>query len=178
MNNPRRTFLTLGGGILAAAALPSGAFAAPPVRTIDFRNLHTEEQATVAYARGGRYLRDGMAKANRILRDWRADEIAKMDPRVLDFVNALTAALGYDDAVGIISGYRSPKTNRMLRQRGGGVAKRSLHMRGMAIDIRLAGLASGRVAEAAHRLRRGGVGLYTRSNFVHLDCGRVRHWGA
>lgn len=179
MNIARRGFLTLGTGLAMAAAAPASAWARPPLRTIDFRNLHTSERASVAYAEGSRYLPDGMNKASRILRDWRSNEMAPMDPRVLDFIDSLTSALGYTDEVGIISGYRSPKTNRMLRRRGSrGVAKRSLHMRGMAVDIRLDGLAPGRVAEAARRLRRGGVGLYTRSNFVHLDCGRVRHWGA
>ena len=154
------------------------AWARPSVRRIDFRNLHTEERASVAYAQGARYLKDGMATASKILRDWRSNEVAPMDPRVLDFINALTEIIGYDDEVGIISGYRSPKTNKMLRGRSKGVAKRSLHMRGMAVDIRLEGMSAGKVAHAARRLRRGGVGLYTRSNFVHLDCGRVRHWGA
>jgi uncharacterized protein YcbK (DUF882 family) len=179
MISTRRVFLTLGSGLVAAAAAPAGAWAAPSVRTIDFRNLHTEERASVAYARGTRYLHDGLSKANRILRDWRTDEVAPIEPKVLDFVKALTNLIGYGEEVGIISGYRSPNTNKMLRQRGsGGIAKRSLHMRGMAIDIRLDGLSAERVAEAARRLRRGGVGLYSRSNFVHLDCGRVRHWGA
>ncbi len=177
MGSTRRGFLTLGTGIVAAAALPAELWARPASRTIDFRNLHTEERASVAYAQGTRYLRDGLARANTILRDWRTDEVTRMDPKVLDFIDALTRSLGYDGEVGIISGYRSPRTNNLLRKKGGGVAKRSLHMRGMAVDIRLSGMAPGRVAEAARRLRRGGVGLYTRSNFVHLDTGRVRHWG-
>lgn len=178
MIDTRRAFLILGSGLVAVAAAPASAWARPARRTIDFRNLHTEERASVAYAEGDRYLPEGMAKASQILRDWRADEVAPIDPRVLDFVEAVTRLVGHDGEVGIISGYRSPATNRMLRQRGGSVAKRSLHMRGMAIDIRLDGLPARRVAQAARRLRRGGVGLYSRSNFVHLDCGRVRHWGA
>lgn len=182
MCDSRRCFLALGAGFLATTALPSDVWAKSlrrfATRAIDFRNLHTEERASVTYHDGSRYLRDGLGKANRILRDWRANEVARIDPRVLDFVQALTSELDYDGEVGIISGYRSPNTNSMLRKRGGGVARRSLHMRGMAIDIRLEDLPAKRVAKAARKLRLGGVGLYSRSNFVHLDSGPVRTWGA
>jgi uncharacterized protein YcbK (DUF882 family) len=130
----------------------------------------------VIYHEDGLYLPDAMAAANQVLRDHRSDEIAQMDPALLDFLHAAQTRLGSTGTFEIISAYRSPATNEMLRQRGGGVARRSLHLQAKAIDVRLTDAATKDLRQVGLDLQRGGVGYYSKSNFVHLDTGRVRWW--
>ena len=123
------------------------------------------------------YDADALDDINHVLRDWRTGEVYRIDPVLLDDVFELQARLGHGGPVRIISGYRSPRTNAALAGKGRGVAKRSLHMQGRAIDLALGGVPTLEVRDAALALGRGGVGTYSKSGFVHLDTGRVRRWG-
>lgn len=145
-------------------------------RQLTFVNLHTDERLTAAYRKNGRVDPGALRDINYILRDWRTDEVTDMDVETLDILFDLRGRVDSDAPVEIISGYRSPRTNRMLAARSGGVARRSLHMYGKAIDLRLPDQNLVEVARTALRMRRGGVGLYRRSGFVHIDSGRPRHW--
>lgn len=158
-------------------ALPGAAFAAVRPRVLKFAHLHTAERLEVAYSDGVQYLPDALAAINQLLRDFRTGDVHAIDPKLLDLLHALRDTTGATRPFEIISGYRSPQTNAMLRQRGGGgVASGSLHMVGQAIDIRLPDVPLATLRDAALSLARGGVGYYPSSNFVHVDTGRVRRW--
>ena len=180
----RRRFLGAGAAIAAAAVLPSRLSAAPaakrvPERVLSFFNTHTGERLRAAYCCGGVYQPDALRDINHILRDFRANAVKPIDPKLLDFLHELGGTLETDAPFHIISGYRSPHTNGLLRERGGpatGVASRSLHMEGKAIDIRVPGVKLDHLRGAARSLKLGGVGFYPSSNFVHVDTGRVRYW--
>lgn len=178
----RRAFL---GASLAAAgtlAVPSLALAGaaqPASRRLKLYNTHTGESIDVTYFEQGVYHREAMTEIDFLLRDFRVNQAEPMAREVIDIVHDLTAALDARGQVHIICGYRSPKTNEMLRTtRGGGVAKHSLHLEARAIDLRVPGRALADVRKAALTLGRGGVGMYSREGFVHVDNGRVRQWGA
>jgi uncharacterized protein YcbK (DUF882 family) len=180
----RRCFLA-GLGTLALTSVAGSAAEAASIlkpaaahRRLRLKHLHTGERIDVVYQRNGRYLSDGLAALNRFLRDHRDQSVHAIDTRVLDFLHDLTGELGTRERIGIVCGYRSPRSNAFLRANSSGVAKRSLHLEGMAIDIRVPGMRVSTVAEAALDLKRGGVGRYTRSNFVHIDCGKFRTWGS
>lgn len=147
-------------------------------RRLKLKHLHTGETIDIVYKRNGRNLPGAAAALDRFLRDHRDNSVHAIDARLLDFLHDLTVELGTASRIGIVCGYRSPRSNAYLRARSPGVAKRSLHLQGMALDIRVPGMRVATVAEAALDLRRGGVGKYTRSNFVHIDTGRFRTWGA
>nr|WP_207191925.1 DUF882 domain-containing protein [Halochromatium roseum] len=148
-------------------------------RILSLHHLHTDERLTLTYRKGDHYQRSALARLNNFLRDFRTGDIATIDPQLFDLLYDIKQSLGHTDAVfEIVSGYRSPKTNAMLSRTSSGVAKRSLHMSGKAIDIRLSDMPTRSIRDAALRLSRGGVGYYSRSNFVHLDTGTVRQWGA
>lgn len=174
----RRQFVTA-----TIAALP-GLAALPRVlqastvapRTLAFLHTHTGESLEVEYFASGRYLPDALESVNHLLRDFRTGDEHVIDPGVLDILHDLTGLTGSSRPFQVISGYRSPRTNAMLRERSGGVAAKSLHMQGKAIDIRLADVPLSRLRDAALSLQRGGVGYYPGSNFVHVDTGRVRRW--
>ncbi|HJR58586.1 MAG TPA: DUF882 domain-containing protein [Vicinamibacterales bacterium] len=182
----RRAFLGFGAVAAAAALSPLKAHAAPPpasrkaaLRKLSFFNTHTGERLQTTYCCDGRYEPEALQQINHILRDFRANEVKPIDPKLLDLLHELGGTLETDQPFHIISGYRSPHTNTMLRQRGGattGVASRSLHMVGKAIDIRLPGVKLDHLRGAARSLKLGGVGYYPSSNFVHVDTGRVRFW--
>ena len=166
-----------------APAAPVAAAASSPAkatRALSFVHTHTAEKLSIQYCCDGRYDAEALAKLNRLLRDFRTGEVKPIDPKLFDLLHELSAELGTDDApFHIISGYRSPHTNSMLQQRGGkntGVASKSLHMVGKAMDIRLPDVKLKSLREAAASLKRGGVGYYPSSNFVHVDTGRVRYW--
>ena len=149
-----------------------------PARRLRLYNTHTAETLDVTYFENGEYHPQALAELDFILRDFRANEAMPMARGVLDLVHDLSVALETDAPVHIISGYRSPATNAMLREtRDGGVAKHSLHMDGMAIDLRVPGRSLAQVHNAALKLHRGGVGFYAKEDFVHVDVGRVRRWG-
>lgn len=174
----RRGFLS-GCAAAASVLVVPNAFAnidKTPERALALHHLHTGERARITYWADGEYLRDGLAEINHLLRDHRTGDQHKMDPRLFDLLYQTQARLDCRGEFHIISGYRSPKTNRMLRQNSRGVAKRSLHMDGKALDIRLSGCDIKQLHRAAKSLKAGGVGLYSQSNFVHVDTGRVRYW--
>lgn len=150
----------------------------PPVRSLAFVHTHTGEKATITYWEQGRYLPQGLAQINHLLRDHYNDQVSVIDPALVELLHRLVQQLDTRKPLHIVSAYRSAQTNERLRQRGNGVAKRSLHLDGKAIDIRIPGHDLNQVHRAALSLKGGGVGLYTRSQFVHLDVGRVRRWGA
>jgi uncharacterized protein YcbK (DUF882 family) len=147
-------------------------------RHIALHHLHTGEKVKLTYWEKGEYLSDSLAEVNRILRDFRTGEEHPIDPVLLDMLHTLRLRAGRKAPFEIISGYRSPKTNNMLRAQSNGVAKRSLHMQGRALDIRLPGMELKDLHRAAVDLKVGGVGLYSKSNFIHIDTGRVRYWGS
>jgi uncharacterized protein YcbK (DUF882 family) len=145
-------------------------------RELRFAHTHTGERLTVEYFTSGRYVPDALAAIDHHLRDFRTGEVIQIDRGLLDLLNRLAGATGSSKPFQVISGYRSPKTNQMLRSKSNGVAASSLHMKGMAIDIRLADVPLPKLRQAAMGLRRGGVGFYPGPNFVHVDTGRVRQW--
>jgi uncharacterized protein YcbK (DUF882 family) len=173
----RRRFVQTLALAAPAMALPGLSFArsAEP-RRLSFYHTHTSEKLSVVYHENGAYLPDAMGELNYLLRDHRSDDVIDMDPALLDFLHAAQQRVGSTGTYEIISAYRSPKTNEMLRRNGGGVAKRSMHLQGKAIDVRLTDADTRDLRQAGLDLSRGGVGYYSKSNFVHLDTGRVRRW--
>jgi uncharacterized protein YcbK (DUF882 family) len=176
MNLRRRQCLQLGAALSCIGAGHVFAQSAAPARRLVLRNLHTSEVLDIEYRQGGDYPADAMARIVEVLRDFRTGERHDIDPALLESLADLAAALRVEPVFDVISGYRSPQTNEMLRSQSGGVALRSLHMEGRAIDVRLAGVACSDLAAGALLLGRGGVGFYQRSDFVHLDTGLVRSW--
>jgi uncharacterized protein YcbK (DUF882 family) len=175
----RRRFLGVAGAALVGGfAYPAEAarrlIAAP--RALAFQNLHTGETLKTVYYAEGQYLPEAIRHIDWLLRDFRTEQVHAIDPRLLDLLADLHNRLDTREPFHVISGYRSPKTNAMLASLGDGVAQNSLHMQGMAIDIRVPGRGLNHVRAAALMLRRGGVGYYPRSDFVHVDTGRVRTW--
>jgi uncharacterized protein YcbK (DUF882 family) len=158
------------------AALPARAAVATP-RDIAMSHLHTRERIATVYAIGERFVPSALVSLNHFLRDHYSGEVGEMDPQLYELLQRVRRELGSDRSFEVISGYRSPATNEQLRTtRGGGVARRSLHMDGRAIDVRLPGVSLSDLRDAAIALKSGGVGYYPRENFVHIDTGRVRHW--
>lgn len=176
----RRDFLKIGGGVLAGCLLPTAGWSNllpdSSRRTISFFNTHTGERLSVCYFKSGMYCQDAMARVNHILRDHRTGEVQPIDKRLLDILFSANQKLGCASPFHIISGYRSPKTNAMLRTKSRGVAKLSYHMLGKAVDIRLPDCATRKLRNACIDLELGGVGYYPRSNFVHVDTGAFRTW--
>jgi uncharacterized protein YcbK (DUF882 family) len=172
----RRRFLA--GSCAAAVALLLGrdAKAALAPRRLSFVNTHTDETLSVVYWADGRYEPGALKDINFILRDFRADSVKDIDPGLIDLVHALRTRLESSAPFHIISGYRTPGTNRMLREQSGRVASHSLHCEGRAIDVRLPGTPLPALHRAALALRGGGVGYYATSQFVHVDTGSVRSW--
>jgi uncharacterized protein YcbK (DUF882 family) len=174
----RRRFLSLCAGAAAGLVIAPAhaALDRRGQRALSFHNLHTGEQLTRTYWADGRYLAEPLAEIDHLLRDHRTGDVHPMDPGLLDLLYQLQHKVGSHSPFEIISGYRSPKTNNLLRSNSGGVAKKSLHMRGKAVDIRLPGRDLARLRKAALALRGGGVGYYPKSNFLHVDTGRIRYW--
>jgi uncharacterized protein YcbK (DUF882 family) len=152
--------------------------AAAETRSLKLYFIHTKERAEITYKVNGKYVDAGLRKVNRLLRDWRRDEPTKMDPRLLDLVWEVYQRSGSKDYINVISAYRSPATNAMLRKRSKGVAKNSQHMLGKAMDFFIPDVQLSNLREIGLRVGRGGVGYYPTSGspFVHMDTGSVRHW--
>jgi uncharacterized protein YcbK (DUF882 family) len=174
----RRRFIQtlLGTGAVLATPVLQASLHRASDRSLAFTNLHTGETLRSTYWAEGGYLEDELKGVNQVLRDHRSGEIYAMDPKLLDLLYVLQQSVGVSGAFHIISGYRSPKTNQKLRTKSSGVAKRSLHMQGKAMDIRLPGCELKHLRDAALSLQAGGVGYYARSDFIHIDTGRVRRW--
>ena len=176
------SFATAGAVLLktnSAYALPANNSAKSGC-VLSFFNTHTNETLTTAYKQMASYSSKALTQINKVLRDHRTGDVHAMDPRLMDLLFDLKRLTGTKSPYQVISGYRSPKSNAMLHSASAssGVANNSYHMKGMAIDIRLNDLSLRELHSAAMSLKRGGVGLYTSSDFVHVDVGPVRHWGA
>lgn len=169
----------LGAAALAIASPLKGALAALPqtgTRSLGLVNTHTNEKLMAIYWRDGVYDKGALRDIDYVLRDHRTGEVAPIEPQLLDLLVELHRRAGSRKDFQIISGYRSPKTNAILASASGGVAKRSLHMQGKAIDIRLHDVALADLRQTALGMKAGGVGYYKKSDFIHVDTGRVRQW--
>lgn len=174
----RRLLLGLAAGT-AALALPAPALArgAGAVRRIAFQNLHTDEWIRAAYWIEGSYVPEVLGEISYLLRDWREEAVKPIAPETIDILAEIHRRLDTAAPMQVVSGYRTPKTNAMLRGQSRGVAKNSYHIRAMAVDVMLEDRSVRQIARAAESLGAGGVGRYSRSNFVHVDSGPVRTWG-
>jgi uncharacterized protein YcbK (DUF882 family) len=171
----RRAFLAAASALVIASRVTRAA-AAADVRRISFVHTHTSESLSLAYFEQGAYVPGALQKVAHFLRDFRTGDEHPIDPPLLDYLTDLRMIAGLDAPYEVISGYRSPHTNAELHRRSSGVSEHSLHMEGRAIDVRLEGFPTERLHELALKMRRGGVGFYPSSNFVHLDTGRIRSW--
>lgn len=147
------------------------------IRRIRMYSGRTGERIDMIYWIDGNYIKDAVKEVHYFMRDWRTDQVKKIDLRTIDIMAASHNLLDVNEPYMLLSGYRSPATNAMLRRRSRGVAKNSLHMKGQAADLRLASRSVNQMARAASACNAGGVGRYSRSNFVHMDCGIIRSWG-
>lgn len=147
------------------------------IRRIKMYSARTGEKIHMIYWVEGEYIGDALDEITHFMRDWRNDKVKPIDTRALDIMSASHNLLDVNEPFLLLSGYRSPETNAMLRRRSRGVAKNSLHMRGQAADLRLKSRSVRQIASAAKACAAGGVGTYSKSNFVHMDCGNVRSWG-
>lgn len=177
----RRTFLRRATKLIALGGLSqlarSAAASLANARALSFSHTHTGEQLSLVYAIGNDYVPASLTTLNHFLRDHYSGEVGVLDPRLFDLLFRVQRELGNGNPFEVISGYRSPQTNSMLRHtRGGGVAKHSLHMDGKAIDLRIAGTSLADLRDAAISLHEGGVGYYESAQFVHIDTGRFRTW--
>jgi uncharacterized protein YcbK (DUF882 family) len=170
----RRHFLAT-SLIVPALTLPGLATAATE-RRLRFHHTHTNEKLDIVYRDAVGYRPEALAQINQLLRDHRSGEVMVMDSGMLDILSELYEGHGSTGRFEVISGYRSPATNEMLRGRSNGVAKKSMHMQGRAIDIRLTDVATSQLRDSALELAGGGVGYYAKSDFIHVDTGRVRRW--
>lgn len=177
--NKRRSFLKSSVAVASALALPSlsrAAIAAPHERSLRFYNTHTGETLRSMFWAEGQFIPEALQDINHLLRDHRNDQVAAMDPELLLLLDRVSSQFSNHEVIHVISGYRSPETNRLLAETTGGVAKHSMHMEGKAVDLRIPGRDLERLHKAALALKGGGVGYYPDSQFVHMDTGRLRHW--
>jgi uncharacterized protein YcbK (DUF882 family) len=166
---------------VAAAPTYSNAFGllrgAGDIRALKMHSGRTGERIDTIYWIEGEYIPEALKEINRFMRDWRTNQVIGFDRRTIDILAASHRMMDTDAFYTLLSGYRSPQTNAMLRSKSRGVARNSLHMKGQATDIRLEGRSVSQISRAAISCSAGGVGKYSRSNFVHVDCGDVRVWG-
>lgn len=180
-SSTRRAFLRSATAATALAAVSPSAFASILTsrandRSLSFYNVHTSGTLKTCYWSGGNYVPESLAEINHLLRDYRTGELKKASLALLDALHELGHRLESREPFQVISGYRSPATNALLRANAEGVAKHSMHVEGKAADIRLPGCDLSHLHRAAMDLHRGGVGYYPASDFVHVDVGRIRYW--
>jgi len=147
------------------------------IRRLRMYSTRSGEMLDTIYWIDGEYIPEALAEINHLMRDWRSNEVTQIDARAVDIMAASHSLLDVEEPYMLLSGYRSPQTNAMLRSRSRGVARNSLHMKGQAADLRMKARSVQQMARAASACAAGGVGKYSRSNFVHMDCGPVRTWG-
>lgn len=179
MTFSRRKLLGGMSAAFAATLLPGAgnAFGVNDARVLNLYNVHNSERITIPYWRNGYYYNPGLKELQWFLRDWRNNQTRKMDARLFDILYLLQEGLdNTGEGLHLLSGYRSPETNEMLRRTSSGVAKTSFHLVGRASDIRVPGVSTKKLRSAALNLRKGGVGYYPKSHFVHVDTGNVRTW--
>ena len=173
----RRAAQVAAVGATLPLVAPARAMGISPARRLAFDHTHTREKIALAYAIDDQYVPTALRTLDHFMRDHYTGAVGQIDPALFDLLHALRLRLGHSAAFEVISCYRCPDTNaRLKRTRGGGVATRSLHMDGKAIDIRMPGVALADLRDAALSLQLGGVGYYPREQFVHVDTGRVRQW--
>ncbi len=174
----RRRLLKAGFGTVAATLLPVGVSATSDERRLSLYHTHTGKRLDVTFKRGGEFVPEALDEVNAFLGDFRTGDVEAMDPKLLDILYELRESLGSSGTYEVISAYRSPKTNEMLRGRSAasGVARKSQHLLGKAIDVRLTDVKLEDLRDRAIAMQRGGVGYYAGSNFIHIDTGRVRRW--
>lgn len=179
----RRSLLGAFAGITMISAAPHYAKAASynrgagNIRMVNMRNQRTGETMKTIYWLEGQYIKPALDEINYFMRDWRENSVRNMDRRNVDLIAAAHNLLDTDEPFLLLSGYRTSRTNNMLRSRSRGVAKDSYHVKGMAADLRLGSRSVSQIARAGLACKAGGVGRYSGSNFVHLDCGPIRSWG-
>jgi uncharacterized protein YcbK (DUF882 family) len=177
MDRKRRQVLLAAMLTPVSIALPSlNANAGARERNLSFYHTHTGESLSLVYHDGLDYLPDSLENVNSYLRDFRTGESHDIDRNLLDQLYVLQQSVGSGGVFEVISGYRSPRTNAKLRNKSNGVARKSLHMQGRAIDVRLTDVPTGNLRKAALAMKAGGVGYYKKSDFLHLDTGRFRTW--
>lgn len=176
--HPKRILiLTAALGLAATGtAIKPASVRAADARQLSFYHTHTRRSIDVVYYANGEYVDSALDEINRFLKDFRTGEVTAMNPQLLDLLHDLRNELGSIEAYEVISAYRSPKTNEMLRTTTSGVAKKSQHLKGNAIDVRLRGVRTTALRDTAMSMQRGGVGFYEKSDFVHVDMGPVRSW--
>ncbi len=162
--------------LLSILFIPAAAGNVGDQRTLSFYHTHTADTLEVTYFADGRYLPDSMEQLRDFLADWRNGHDHEIDPTLMDILWEIQQATGHEGTWEVISSYRSPQTNEYLRGKSSGVAKKSQHLLGKAIDVRLRGYDTSKLRDTALALKRGGVGYYQKSDFVHVDTGRVRRW--
>ena len=162
--------------LLGAPAGPVNGAASAGQRQLSFYHTHTQRELQIIYAIDGHYVDSALSEINAFLADFRNGDQLVIDPKLLDLIYDVRETLGGDGAFEVISAYRSPATNEMLRSKSSGVVKNSQHVLGNAIDVRLRGVSTIDLRDAAIAMQRGGVGYYKNSDFVHIDTGRVRRW--
>ena len=162
--------------LLTSALLPINSTSSVGERSLSFYHTHTHKTLEITYSVGGEYVESALEQVNDFLSDFRTGDEIVIDPLLLDFIYDVRASLGSNGTYEVISAYRSPKTNEKLRSKSSGVAKKSQHLLGKAIDVRLRNIDSRDLRDAALKIKRGGVGYYKKSDFVHMDTGRVRRW--
>jgi uncharacterized protein YcbK (DUF882 family) len=167
--------LAVAGAVLTMA--PPVLAALPEARSLSFENLHTGKRLDIVYSLDGRYIPEALGTLNAFMLDHYNGRVGKMDPRLFDLLHRLRTTIGFGQPIQVISAYRSPATNTMLRKKGnGGVAKKSMHTQGKAIDLRVQDVSLKDLRDAARRIKSGGVGYYPRDRFIHVDTGPVRSW--
>lgn len=162
--------------ILLLALTPVAIGSIGESRTLKFYHTHTHKTLTVTYYEDGDYLPESLEELRVFLSDWRNGHQHPIDPGVMDILWEIQQVAGNDNSYEVISAYRSPETNNNLRKNSNGVARKSQHLLGKAIDVRLRGTDSSQLRDIALDLKLGGVGFYQKSDFVHVDTGRVRRW--
>ena len=175
----RRQFFGTGFASILSASFPSisSAWGINDARSVKVFNVHNQELVNVVYWRNGYYQPEGLQSLNYFFRDWRNNLQHQIDPSLFDILHAIQLYTRSElSGLHLISGYRSPQTNALLRSRSSGVAKNSLHMKGLAADIRSPNVDLSTLKKTAVSLKEGGVGYYPKSNFVHVDTGNVRYW--
>ncbi|EKT58441.1 YcbK family protein [Providencia sneebia] len=179
INQSRRKWLGVGAATLGLSLLPTHVFAAmttPKPRILRFQNINTGESLKTEFFDGRQYNKSELARLNHLFRDYRRDKVKIIDPKLFDQIYLLQMMMGTNKPIQLISGYRSLETNDTLRRTSSGVAKKSYHTRGQAMDFHIEGLQLSHVRKAAMKMKAGGVGYYPKSNFIHIDTGPVRTW--
>jgi uncharacterized protein YcbK (DUF882 family) len=177
----RREILHMGIITAASIIIPEKTFATvetslSPERRLSLYNIHTEEFLDTVYWKNGHYVPGALTEINQLLRDWRTGKIKPINPELLELLFDLREKLGNTTPFCIVSGYRTPRSNAILKKTQKGVARNSLHMYGKAVDIRLPGYSLRSLRSTAIELKQGGVGYYPYSKFLHLDVGDIRSW--